>query len=176
MLTPASSVMERDSKRSVAPLGVGGGGTGRPEGVPSCVTWLPGDGRKARTGDVVGGKGHRYVTTLANGAAIRRKLRCTGGGRSLTGRGGTPLTRKDARRIAQRLRRGERHSGARVTLHTCNILHVPVPNRKACRTRAVLAWTLRVIGRPVGIRAVKRGLALIGFDGSDIPKNLYDGK
>jgi len=75
-----------------------------------------------------------------------------------------PLTAAELRALLPGLRRpgcaGARV--ARVSLARLGLLPggwparptPPLPNAKACRTRAVLRWTLRAIGRPVGLRAL----------------------
>ena len=80
-----------------------------------------------------------------------------------------PLDRHEARELLRRLRRPG-CAGARVALASlvrCGLVlrrmrpgtaAAPLPRSTACRTRAVLRWTLRAIGRPVGLLQIRRAV------------------
>lgn len=177
----AASAMERDSQPGAAPPGGGavspraaasgahaGGGRGRaraagddrhghggiprPPGLPLGVTWWPGCGRKARTGDVAAGQRSTTALTVLSGRDGGRKLRCSG-----------RLSPSEARAIAKHAATGAT-TGVRVLLDKGGRdPGRPIPNAASDRTRAVLSMTRRVIGRPVGIRECMRGLRAIGW-------------
>jgi len=89
--------------------------------------------------------------------AARRRLRCSA-------RAGEPLTPHDVARIRHALRasgkRCWRSAGARVVANAvgwgrASSRPFPVPSASADRCRACLAWTVHVIGRPVGVLAIR---------------------
>tara|TARA_R110002126_G_scaffold291760_1_gene457053 strand:+ start:39217 stop:39519 length:303 start_codon:yes stop_codon:yes gene_type:complete len=72
------------------------------------------------------------------------------------------LTLDDARRLAQSLAKGALTSGRRVIYKVAGSVHQVIPSDTHDRTRAVLRWTHTTIGRPVGIRWVRRSLEEFG--------------
>lgn len=100
---------------------------------------------------------------------------------SCSARDGRRLTRcrrpVDRTELLELLRRARRPgcSGARVAralFVRCGLVLgrtraaaalAPLPNNRACRTRAVMRWTLRAIGRPVGLLQLRQAAAeLVG--------------
>lgn len=143
-------LMQRDSRASGAPPGV----TPRPPGLHPAVTWWPGCGRKARVGEAapsVGAGGSRRFVVLRGGDSARSD-QCTG-----------RLSMAEAREIARQTR-SQKAAGGRVLLMKAGrATNLPTPKHPADRTRSVLRFTKRAIGRPVGINACMAGLRAIGW-------------
>ena len=119
--------------------------------MPSGATWWPGCGRKARTWDPLPSQCGRYVVTMIGGKLEPRRVR----------KAGSKLSAAEGRRVANVLLQPKPLcSGARVLLQRTGEApkDLVAPKYPADRTRAVIAWTQRLLGRSVGIRACVQGL------------------
>lgn len=165
-LGPPSSE-ERDSRQVGAPGGgipphdrptpegasLGRRASGR--GVAASVTWLPGCGRRPRTGDVVLPRASASTPVLLTAKDTVRALRV-----------GPRLSASEAREIAKQAAHGK-SAGARVLRHRAGRVDLSLPSHvpayRADATRAVMRLTRRMIGRAVGIRGCLEGLREIGW-------------
>ena len=146
----AASVIDGTPCHSGAPLGVGGGGASPGSG--RHPVRAPGeDIRKPKTGDVVPSANGRYSVTLG-GKDRGKAMRCSGA-----------LTLDDARKVMRSLSKQTFVVGRRVIYHAAGSTATVIPRASADQTRAVLRWTRTTIGRPVGIRWVRRSLKEFGL-------------
>lgn len=124
----------------------------RPAGMHPSVTWWRGCGRPLRKGDVA-------PSRRAKGAIA---LKGRDGGKDL--RAGPPLSPAEARAIVPQIERQASSGAAVVASMAGRRVLRPLPTaRRPERCRSVLRWTMRVLGRPVGIRGVMAGLRAIGY-------------
>ena len=128
----------------------------RPAGLPPEVTWWRGCGRPLRKGDVAPSR-RSSGTVALDGPSKVRSWRSTG-----------PLSESEARKIVPQIER-QGCTGAAVVAQVAGrrpLRPCPSPRRSSPeRCRSVLRWTMRVLGRPVGIRGVMAGLRAIGYCG-----------
>lgn len=125
----------------------------RPAGMHPSVTWWRGCGRPLRAGDVAPSR-RANGTVALDGPSKVRSWRSTG-----------PLSESEARKIVAQVER-QSCSGAFVVAVKAGrppIRPCSIARRSPERTRSVMRWTMRVLGRPVGIRGVMAGLRAIGY-------------
>ena len=144
----AASVIGRDSPRSGAPPGVGGGGASPGSG-RHATSRLPGE--KPRTGDTVPSANGRYSVTLT-GRDGGKALRCTG-----------KLSRSEGRKLVASLAQGPLTTGRKVIYKAAGSTEQVLPAASVDRSRAVYRWINSTIGRAAGIRAVRSSLREYGL-------------
>lgn len=160
----AAPDMERDSKRSRTPPGGGGGppggssldGRASRDGKPTAddVTWWPGCGRKARTGDTVSNRGSRVTFGGID----------SGRGRRCEVRAGGKLSASEVAAIAREARKGAT-VGARVVLTEAGAnTGRTIPRDSGDRARAGYRFSRRAIGRWVCVGSMVRALVAGGHE------------
>jgi hypothetical protein len=143
----AASVYDGSHPRAGAPLGVGG--------VPLASASAPrvtmGEGEKPRTGEVVPSSTGKHSVALS-GRDSGKAMRCTG-----------RLSMVDATLIVASMRSPTLSAGRRVMMRRAGSTEQVIPQDGCDQARAVLRWTNRCIGRPVGMRWLKRSLTEYGL-------------
>jgi len=143
----AASVYNGSHPRAAAPLGVGG--------VPLASASAPrvrlGEGEKPRTGEVVPSSTGKHSVALT-GRDSGKAMRCTG-----------KLSMADAAAIVASMRLPTLSAGRRVMMKRAGSTTQVIPRNRCDQRHAVLRWTNRCIGRPVGMRWLKRSLTEFGL-------------
>ena len=143
----AASSYDGSHPRAAAPPGVGG--------VPLASASAPrvtvGEGEKPKTGEVVPSSTGKHSVALT-GRDGGKAMRCTG-----------RLSMVDAALIVASMRLPTLSAGRRVLMQRAGSTAQVLPQDNCDQTRAVLRWTNRCIGRPVGVRWLKRSLTEFGL-------------
>jgi len=145
----AASVMGKESRERLAPLGVG---------VVGAPVTSPGgtepQSSKLRTGEsVAAGKRSGTGSVVLSGRETHRHLRSDP----------RPLDASEARIIAGHVARRTQTAGCRVVRSALGHPVLPMHNDRHRHWRAVVRWTWSVLGRPVSLIWVMAGLLDHGY-------------